>query len=69
MEANADATTVGICKGHWSGISAFGQACPVRHQKIVNLFLEPRRGVERKGSAYDDVVLRAARGRYDRSRG
>jgi hypothetical protein len=67
MEANADPTTVSICKGHWSGVSAFGQACQVGHQKIVNLFLEPRHGVERKGSVYDDVALRAARGRYDRS--
>jgi hypothetical protein len=65
IEAHANPTTIGICKGHRCGSSAFGQACQEGHQKIVNPFLEPRHGAERKGSKYDDAVLKAARGHRD----
>jgi ankyrin repeat protein len=69
IEAGAHPTSKSSCKGYGMGVTPFGKACEEGHQKIVNLFLEPRHGVRRKGPKYDQAVLNAARGRRDGNHG
>jgi hypothetical protein len=60
---SVDPNEQGSCEGHPSiSGSAFGQACMAGHETIVNLFLQPCYGVEKKGPAYEFAILRAARG-------
>ena len=69
LEENADPTATSYIKGHFGGSNAFKQACEAGHKKIVSLLLEPRHGVKRKGSEYEDAVLKAARGRRNEDHG
>lgn len=62
LEANADPNARTTCKGHLCGVNAFREACMAGHEKIVNLLLEPGHGVKRKGSTYEDAILKAAHG-------
>jgi hypothetical protein len=60
----------GSCKGFPSACgNALVQACTDGHEKIVDLLLEPRYGIKKKGSQYEQAVLNAARGRPDEGYG
>jgi ankyrin repeat protein len=58
-----------FARGHLCGINAFREACMAGHKKIVNLLLEPGHGVKRKGSTYEDAVLKAAHGYHSEDHG
>lgn len=70
LEGSVNPNEKGSCKGFPSACgNALVQACTEGHEKIVDLLLEPRYGIKKKGLQYEKAVLNAARGRPDEGHG